>query len=250
MKEPVDASRTLVVLPTYNEAGSLEGVVAGVRSALPAAHVLVVDDNSPDGTGAIADRVADADEHVHVLHRTAKSGLGAAYLAGFRWGLSRGYDALVEMDADGSHQPEHLPDIIAALDRADAVIGSRWVDGGGVTNWPRHRQWLSQGGNGYVRLMLGLGVRDATAGYRAYRSSALAAIDLDAVSSQGYCFQVDLTRRFVRAGLEVVEVPITFVEREVGESKMSGAIVAEALARVTAWGVRDRARDLILARKG
>jgi dolichol-phosphate mannosyltransferase len=250
MREPIDATSVLVVIPTYNEAASLAGVVAGVRTALPDAHVLVVDDNSPDGTGELADRLAAGDDHLRVLHRSAKKGLGAAYLAGFRWGLSRRYQALVEMDADGSHQPQRLPAILDALDDADAVIGSRWVDGGGVANWPRHRQWLSRGGNGYVHLMLGLGVRDATAGFRAYRASALAAIDLDTVSSQGYCFQVDLTRRMVRAGLQVVEVPITFVERETGQSKMNGAIVAEALARVTAWGIGDRARDLILSRRG
>ena len=163
MTEP----RVLVVIPTYNEAAALPPLVERVRRATPAAHVLVADDNSPDGTGAVADRLAEADDHVHVLHRSAKNGLGAAYLAGFRWGTGRGYDVLVEMDADGSHRPEHLPAMLEALQDADVVIGSRWVPGGGVVNWPRHRLWLSRGGNRYTQLMLGLPVHDATAGYRA-----------------------------------------------------------------------------------
>lgn len=250
MREPLDPARVLVVIPTYNEVDNLGSVVGEVRAAAPDAHVLVADDNSPDGTGELADQLAAEDENAHVLHRAAKNGLGAAYLAGFRWGISRGYQVLVEMDADGSHQPEHLPELLAALAEADAVIGSRWVEGGTVANWPKQREWLSRGGNGYIRLMLGLGVSDATGGFRAYRTSALQALDLDAVSSQGYCFQVDLTRRLVRAGRSVVEVPIAFVERSAGESKMSGVIVAEALWRVTEWGIRDRARDLILTRRG
>ena len=232
----------LVIIPTYNELESLSAAVGGVRRAVPDAHVLIADDNSPDGTGELADELAASDDHVHVLHRSAKAGLGAAYLAGFRWGLARGYGVLVEMDADGSHRPEHLPAMLTALQDADAVVGSRWVDGGAVENWPRHRLWLSQGGNRYIEMMLGLGVRDATGGYRAYRASALEAMNIDEVASQGYCFQVDLTRRAVRANLRVVEVPITFVEREVGDSKMSGAIVGEALWRVTLWGISDRFR--------
>jgi dolichol-phosphate mannosyltransferase len=238
MTEP----RVLVVIPTYNEAAALPPLVERVRRATPDAHVLVADDNSPDGTGVVADRLAEADDHVHVLHRSAKNGLGAAYLAGFRWGTGRGYDVLVEMDADGSHRPEHLPAMLEALQDADVVIGSRWVPGGGVVNWPRHRLWLSRGGNRYTQLMLGLPVHDATAGYRAYRASALEQMDLETVASQGYCFQVDLTRRADAAGLRIVEVPISFVEREVGDSKMSGTIVAEALWRVTVWGVGDRFR--------
>ncbi|MFL6179599.1 MAG: polyprenol monophosphomannose synthase [Actinomycetes bacterium] len=249
MTESTDVGKVLVIIPTYNELESLPRIVERVRAVTPDAHVLVADDSSPDGTGARADELASADDHVHVLHRTSKNGLGAAYLAGFRWGLARGFDVLVEMDADGSHRPEHLPTMLAALRTADAVIGSRWVDGGGVVNWPKSRLMLSQGGNRYVQLMLGLGVRDATGGYRAYRASALQAIDLDTVASQGYCFQVDLTRRAVRAGLRIVEVPITFVEREVGDSKMSRAIVAEALLRVTQWGISDRAKSLVLTRK-
>lgn len=234
----------LVIIPTYNERGSLPTIIERVRANTPEAFILVVDDNSPDGTGDVAEELAKGDDHVLVLHRTAKNGLGAAYLAGFRWGMSRGFGVLVEMDADGSHRPEHLPRMLTALADADVVIGSRWVPGGGVENWPRHRQWLSQGGNRYTQLMLGLGVRDATAGYRVYRKSALERMDLSTVASQGYCFQVDLTRRAAAAGLRIVEVPITFVEREVGDSKMSGAIVGEALWRVTQWGVAGRARQL------
>jgi dolichol-phosphate mannosyltransferase len=229
--------RVLVVVPTYDERFNLEPVVGRVRSAVPAADVLVVDDASPDGTGEIADRLAAEDKQVHVLHRVGKQGLGSAYLAGFGWGLQRGYDVLVEMDADGSHQPEQLPDLLAALADADLVLGSRWVSGGSVVNWPRSRELLSRGGNTYVRLVLGLGLRDATGGFRAFRRETLDKLDLDAVASQGYCFQVDLARRAVSQELRVVEVPIEFVEREHGVSKMSGAIVREALWRVTVWGL-------------
>jgi len=233
----VPDGRVLVVVPTYDERLNLEPVVGRVRSAVPAADVLVVDDASPDGTGEIADRLAAEDDQVHVLHRVGKQGLGSAYLAGFGWGLQRGYDVLVEMDADGSHQPEQLPDLLAALADADLVLGSRWVSGGSVVNWPRSRELLSRGGNTYVRLVLGLGLRDATGGFRAFRRETLDKLDLDAVASQGYCFQVDLARRAVSQELRVVEVPIEFVEREHGVSKMSGAIVREALWRVTVWGL-------------
>ena len=229
--------RVLVVVPTYDERLNIEGVVGRVRAAVPSADLLVVDDASPDGTGEIADRLAAEDAQVHVLHRVGKQGLGSAYLAGFGWGLERGYDVLVEMDADGSHQPEQLPDLLAALADADLVLGSRWVPGGSVVNWPRSRELLSRGGNTYVRVALGLGLRDATGGFRAFRRETLAKLDLDAVASQGYCFQVDLARRAVSQGLRVVEVPIEFVEREHGVSKMSGAIVREALWRVTVWGL-------------
>jgi len=226
-----------VVVPTYDERLNLEPVVERVRRAVPTADVLVVDDASPDGTGEIADRLAAEDRQVHVLHRVGKQGLGSAYLSGFGWGLQRGYDVLVEMDADGSHQPEQLPDLLAALEDADLVLGSRWVPGGSVVNWPRSRELLSRGGNTYVRVALGLGLRDATGGFRAFRRETLDKLDLDAVASQGYCFQVDLARRAVSQGLRVVEVPIEFVEREHGVSKMSGAIVREALWRVTVWGL-------------
>jgi len=234
----------LVLIPTYDEAENVVPIVTRVRAAVPAAHVLVADDASPDGTGALADRLAAADPAVHVLHRPAKQGLGAAYLDGFGWGLARGYDVFVEMDADGSHRPEELPRLLGALESADLVLGSRWVPGGRVLNWPAPRRLLSRGGNTYARLALGLDLRDATGGYRAFRRTALESLDLSDVASQGYCFQVDLAWRAVRRGLRVVEVPITFEERERGQSKMSQAIVGEALLRVTQWGVANRAGQL------
>jgi len=237
--------RTLVIIPTYDEAANLEPMVARVRAATPAGDLLVVDDHSPDGTGAIADRLAATDPQVHVLHRPAKDGLGRAYLAGFAWGLRRDYQVLVQMDADGSHQPEQLAAVLAALDHADLVLGSRWVPGGGVRNWPRRRELLSRGGSLYARTMLGLPIRDVTAGYRAFRRSALERLDLGDVASAGYCFQVDLASRAVRAGLRVAEVPIVFVEREHGASKMSGDIVREALVRITQWGFAYRWRQVI-----
>jgi dolichol-phosphate mannosyltransferase len=237
---PSEAGPTAVIIPTYNEAENLEEIVARVRAAVPAADILVADDNSPDGTGEIADKLALTDEHVHVLHRPGKQGLGAAYLAGFRWALDNGYGAMVEMDADGSHDPAQLPALLAALDHADLVVGSRWVKGGTVRNWPKSRELLSRGGNSYARLMLGIPVHDATGGYRAYRASTLRDISLDTVTSQGYCFQIDLTLRTLRAGKTVAEVPITFTERTRGASKMSRAIVAEALWRVTVWGLESR----------
>lgn len=235
-----DLGRILVVIPTYDEAESLPPIVARVRASVPEAHVLVADDNSPDGTGAIADGLAEADDQVHVMHRRGKDGLGAAYLAGFAWALDEGYEVVVEMDADGSHQPEQLPELLDALRDADLVLGSRWVDGGGVLNWPRRREVLSRGGNRYTRLMLGIPLKDATGGYRAFRASTLRQLDLAEVASQGYCFQVDLAWRAVQRGLRVVEVPILFVERSAGSSKMSQRIVAEALWRVTVWGVSER----------
>jgi dolichol-phosphate mannosyltransferase len=247
----VDRDRVLVIIPTYNERVNLPRIVNRVRASLPAAHVLVADDNSPDDTGVLAEGMAAADDHLHVLHRPAKQGLGAAYLAGFRWGAEQGFDVLVEMDADGSHQPEQLGLLLERIDAgADLVIGSRWVPGGSVVNWPRRRLLLSQGGNVYTRLALGIPTRDATAGYRAFRRVALEKLRLDDVESQGYCFQVDLTWRAVQAGLRVEEVPITFVEREVGTSKMSQAIVVEALWRVTQWGVKRRLSQVRTALTG
>ena len=234
----------LVVIPTYNEALTIAKAVDRTRTSVPVAHILVVDDGSPDGTGAIADELAELDDHVHVLHRSGKQGLGAAYVAGFGWGLSRGYDVLVEMDADGSHQPEELPRLLHALEQADLVIGSRYVPGARVVNWPYKRQALSRIGNTYARVALGTALRDATGGYRAFRASALRELDIESVASQGYCFQVDMAWRAVLAGLRVMEVPITFVEREQGESKMDGRIVREALVRVTQWGVAHRGRQL------
>ena len=236
------AGPVAVIIPTYNERDNIEIITGRVRSAVPDAQLLVVDDNSPDGTGEIADKLAGEDSHVHVLHRAGKAGLGAAYIAGFRWALERDYGAMVEMDADGSHQPEELPSLLNALAHADLVLGSRYVPGGSVLNWARSRELLSRGGNTYTRLMLGLKLKDATGGYRAFRASTLRRIDLDDVDSQGYCFQIDLARRTIRAGLTVTEVPITFVERERGASKMSRAIVVEALWRVTVWGIATRLR--------
>ncbi len=243
MPEPSRAPlrRVAVLIPTYNERDTLPSAVRGVRQTVPSADVVVLDDSSPDGTGEVADRLAAEDPQVHVIHRPAKEGLGAAYLTGFRWALERGYDAVVEMDADGSHRPEHLPSLLAAAADADAVIGSRWVPGGRVVNWPLHRKALSVGGNVYVKVLLGMPVNDATAGYRVYRADALRTMGLDDVASQGYCFQTDLTWRAVKAGLTVVEVPITFVERETGVSKMSSDVMTESLRRITAWGVRHRA---------
>ncbi|WP_460793627.1 polyprenol monophosphomannose synthase [Nocardioides pacificus] len=233
-----------MVVPTFNEAANLEPIVRRVRAATPAVHVLVVDDASPDGTGDIADRLAADDPQVHVLHRHAKDGLGAAYLAGFRWALDAGYDVVGEMDADGSHQPEELPVLLAALEDADLVIGSRWVAGGSVENWPLRRELLSRGGNLYVRLLLGIGVHDATAGFRVFRRAALEKIDLASVQSTGYVFQTDLAWRTLDAGLRVTEVPIRFVERVHGESKMTAAVATESLRRITSWGLSERRRQL------
>jgi len=230
-------NRPLVIIPTFNEALNIESIVNRVHLSQPTAHILVVDDNSPDGTGDIA-KALTVDERVHVLHRAAKQGLGVAYLEGFEWGLQQGFDVLVEMDADGSHQPEQLGELLAAVDRgADLVLGSRWIPGGKVVNWSRRRQLLSRAGNFYARIMLGIPLRDATGGYRVYTRSTLEGLNLREVASQGYCFQVDMARRSVEAGYNVVELPITFVERVRGESKMNNAIVVEALWRVTVWGL-------------
>lgn len=236
--------RVLVIIPTYDEADNVASIVGRVRAAVPSADVLVVDDASPDGTGVIADRLAAADAQVDVLHRRAKEGLGPAYLAGFGYGLDRDYDVLVQMDADGSHQPEQLGRLLDALRDADLVLGSRWVPGGGVRNWPRSRELLSRGGSRYARTALGLPIRDVTGGYRAFRRAALDKLHLADVASAGYCFQVDLATRASRTGLHIVEVPITFVERAHGRSKMSRAIVIEALVRVTKWGARHRWQQL------
>src|SRR3954452_20603490 len=235
--------RLLVVIPTYNERENLPGILSRLHTAVPAADVLVVDDASPDATGALADELAAQDLRVHVLHRTSKAGLGAAYVAGFGWGLARDYEALVEMDADGSHAPEQLPDLLAALDGADGadvVLGSRWVSGGAVVDWPRRRELLSRGGNAYTRFMLRLPVRDATGGDRVYPREVLETLELAGVASQGYCFQVDLVWRAWQEGFRVVEVPIRFVERVAGASKMNRSIVTEALWRVTVWGISAR----------
>ncbi|MDG6109265.1 polyprenol monophosphomannose synthase [Dactylosporangium aurantiacum] len=232
--------RVLVIIPTYNEADNLRLIVGRVRAATPAVDVLIADDNSPDGTGRIADELAAGDPAVHVLHRPGKQGLGAAYLAGFAWGGEQGYDAVVEMDADGSHAPEELPRLLDALGDADVVLGSRYVKGGKTVGWPWHRHLISRSGNLYVRVALGMALRDATGGYRAYRTPVLDKIDLGSIASQGYCFQVDLAWRAHRNGFRVQEVPITFTERQRGHSKMSSSIVQEALWRVTVWGAAAR----------
>jgi dolichol-phosphate mannosyltransferase len=228
---------TLVIIPTYNERENLETMADRVLRSVPDIELLIVDDNSPDGTGALAEDLAATQPRVHVLHRPGKQGLGAAYQDGFRWGLDHGYAELVEMDGDGSHQPEQLPRLLDGLRDSDLVIGSRWVRGGAVVNWPLKRAMLSRGGSFYARLALGLPVRDVTGGYRAFRASALTAIDLREVSSQGYVFQIDMLWHAYLAGLRIAEVPITFVERRFGVSKMSGGIVREAMLKVTEWGI-------------
>jgi len=232
--------RVVIVMPTYNERQNLEGMAARIRESTPDAHLLVVDDNSPDGTGDLADKLAEADSRVQVMHRTEKAGLGRAYVAGFTWALEAGYDLIVEMDADGSHRPEDLPRLLAAVQSADAVIGSRYVPGGTVVNWPKSREILSRGANVYNRLMLGVRIKDATGGFRVYRAETLRKIDLNSIDSAGYCFQIDMTLRVLQAGLVLTEVPITFVERELGASKMSNAVIAEAFTRVAQWGIGAR----------
>lgn len=239
-RRSADLGRVVMVVPTFNEAENLPWVVERLRRAEPEVDVLVVDDNSPDGTGEVADDLARADRQVHVLHRAAKGGLGAAYLAGFAWALDAGYDVVGEMDADGSHQPEQLARLLDALLDADLVIGARWIPGGSVVNWPLNRELLSRGGNLYVRLLLGISVKDATAGYRVFRRQTLEKLDLASVRSTGYVFQTDLVTRCLRAGLTVREVPIEFVERVRGDSKMSGAVAVESLRRITLWGLRER----------
>jgi dolichol-phosphate mannosyltransferase len=240
-----DAPRVLVVIPTYDERPNLQGVVTRLHAALPSADVLVVDDASPDGTGELAEEMHRADPRVHVLHGTGKAGLGAAYLRGFGWAAERDYDVLVEMDADGSHPPETLPEMITALLAAPElglVIGSRWVPGGSVVDWPRVREVLSRGGNLYARSALRVPVRDLTAGFRAYRADVVAKLDLSDVDSRGYCFQIDMAVRVADAGWRIEEVPIVFRERQAGVSKMSRAIVLEAIGKVTVWGVHRRFR--------
>ena len=229
---------TLVIMPTYCEAKSLPQTVNELVDAVPAVNILVVDDASPDGTGAVADSLAAGNSRIQVLHRNGKEGLGPAYLAGFALGLAQGFDVLVEMDADGSHRAVDLPSLLEETAHSDLVIGSRWVRGGKVVNWPSHRKLISIAGNVYTAIMLGLGVKDATAGFRAYRSDFLRNLDLTNVASHGYSFQVEMTNRSRLAGARITEVPITFVERTQGSSKMTTAIVLEALWLVTKWGFR------------
>lgn len=236
---------TLVVIPTYDEREALPGTLERLRRAVPEAHVLVVDDSSPDGTGEWAEEVSRRDAAVHVLHRAGKQGLGPAYLAGFAWGLEHGYEQLVEMDADASHRPEQLPGLLEAVRRgADLAIGSRWVSGGAVHDWPARRRLLSRGANVYVTVLMGLGVADATAGFRVFRAGLLSRLMEEDIASQGYCFQVDMTRRARDLGAVIAEVPIDFDERTEGASKMSSDIVREALVKVTLWGLARRAQGL------
>lgn len=230
-------ARPLVVVPTYDERDTLPVLVDLLLSGPVPVDILVVDDNSPDGTGAWADERAATTDRMAVLHRPGKQGLGAAYRAGLGWGLEQGYELLVEMDADLSHDPSHLPEMIAAAAHADLVIGSRYVPGGGTSNWPWHRRALSSGGNTYVRLWTGLPLRDATAGFRVFRAPVLEAIGLASLDSDGYSFQVETALAAHRAGFRIVEVPIMFAERTVGASKMSRRIVVEAMARVVSWGL-------------
>ena len=232
--------RCVMVIPTYNEAENIEWIVGRLRAAQPGVDIMIVDDNSPDGTGDIADRLASGDKSISVVHRTTKAGLGAAYLNGFDVALTAGYDVIGEMDADGSHQPEQLHLLLDALHHADLVIGSRYVHGGSVVNWPLQRLILSRGGNLYVRLLLGIKVKDATAGYRVFRRTTLERIDLSEVRSAGYVFQTDLAFRTLSRGMKVVEVPIEFIERVRGDSKMSGHVASESLKMITRWGVSER----------
>ena len=239
-------SEILVVIPTYNERLALPVTLAGLFEHQPEVDVLIVDDGSPDGTGEWADELAAVDPRVNVLHRSEKAGLGMAYIAGFAWALERDYAIICEFDADGSHRPLDLGQLLAPAlaDEDDLVIGSRWTRGGEIVAWPYSRFLLSRGANLYADAAMGLGVRDATAGFRAYRRAVLEALDLTGVQSQGYCFQIDMTGRTVDAGFRVLEVPIVFVERELGESKMSSSIISEAFTKGAGWGLARRGRQL------
>jgi dolichol-phosphate mannosyltransferase len=244
MSIQVGANNTLVVIPTYNEIDNLTEITRRVLAATDEVDILVVDDNSPDGTGRLADELAAASNRISVLHRPGKSGIGNAYRAGFGWGLRAGYDFLVEMDGDGSHRPEQLPALLEGARGADVVLGSRWVSGGGAPNWALRRQLLSRAGSFYARVALALPFRDITGGYRVFRASALAALDYQTVEAQGYCFQIEMLWRAREARQRIVEVPIDFAERLSGSSKMSLAIVVEAVTRVTVWGIGDLPRRL------
>lgn len=236
------ANSTLVIIPTYNEVENLPLIVGRVLDSAPEVDILVVDDNSPDGTGAEADKLAGEHAEVHVLHREGKEGLLAAYRAGFEWGLEHEYQVLCQMDADGSHAPEELEKLLRAIeDGADVAIGSRYVDGGETVNWPWYRRALSQGGNRYIGIVLGGGVKDMTAGYRAFRREVLEDLDLGSLSAKGYIFQVEIAHRAVEEGFDVREVPITFEDRKLGESKLDASFAATSLAEVTKWGVTEKA---------
>ena len=230
--------KTLVITPTYNESGNIRGAVSRLFAENPDVDLLIVDDSSPDGTGEIADELAKADKRIDVLHRKGKDGLGAAYIAGFNWAFTKDYDFIVEMDADGSHRAQDLPLLLAAAVDNELVIGSRYVRGGKTQNWPFHRQLLSRGGNLYARLMLGGKLNDMTAGFRVFRTSFLKSLDLSTINARGYSFQIEMAYKTLQAGVRTAEVPITFVEREIGDSKMSSDIVREALILMTKLGIR------------
>jgi dolichol-phosphate mannosyltransferase len=232
--------KTLVIMPTYNEIESLPVTLAGVLHFAPDVDILIVDDGSPDGTGELAETFAAQSKRIHVLHRTVKDGLGGAYLAGFKWAFKAGYESVVEMDADGSHRPEDLPKLLNLAGQAELVIGSRWVPGGAVENWPWYRKMISKGGTLYASIMLRSNIKDITAGFRVYNAKFLSELDLAGVAARGYGFQVEMAWRTQRAGGRIIEVPIVFVERTQGASKMTTAIVLEALWLVTKWGLFKR----------
>ncbi|MDY5128843.1 polyprenol monophosphomannose synthase [Actinotignum urinale] len=246
----MDKINVVIAIPTYNEKDNIESIVQRCRTSIPQADILIVDDNSPDGTGDIADSLAKDDSKVHVMHREGKNGLGRAYIAAFSWATENGYTHVVEMDADGSHHPEQLPLLLeraAMSDQPDLVIGSRYVEGGKIDGWSKRRQMLSRFGNMYIKLMLGIKTRDVTAGYRVYRLDALKKIDLDTVDTVGYYFQADMTDRLNTAGGRIVEMPITFTERESGESKLSGSVFTESLKKTTVTGVKRRSNQVLQA---
>ena len=241
--------KTLIIIPTYNEAENLQPLLEAVFSFVVATDILIVDDNSPDGTGDLADAIAAKDARVHVLHRSGKLGLGTAYIAGFKYAIAHGYDTAFEMDADFSHDPRYLPDFLKAIEHADLVIGSRYVRGGGTPNWSLVRRFISGGGNIFARFLLGIPVYDCTAGYRCYRREVLESIDLDTIQSQGYAFQVELAYRVMQQGFKIVEIPIIFMDRRVGKSKMSRKIVVEAFTYVlrTRFGISTPSHISVLA---
>jgi len=232
----------LVVIPTYNEIESLPVIIDKIFKDNKKVDVLVVDDNSPDGTGKLADKMHKKDKRISVLHHQGKNGLGKAYIDGFKWGLDRKYKFLCEMDADGSHQPKFLPKMLelATKEKAGLVIGSRWIKGGSVVNWPKSREVLSRAGNLYIKIMMNLPAKDSTGGYRVYSAQTLKKINLDSIQSKGFGFQIDMTSRTAAIGEKIIETPIEFPERELGDSKMSGNIITEALFYVTKQGVRNR----------
>lgn len=227
---------TLICIPTYNERDNIQPIITAIHAVVPEVHVLVIDDGSPDGTGQIADEISAQDERVHVLHRTEKGGLGPAYIAGFKWAMERDYDKILEMDADFSHQPKYLPEMITKLDVYDVVVGSRYVEGGGTQNWGALRKFISRGGGLYARTILGFDVQDPTAGFVGWRSTVLRNLSLDSVEASGYVFQIEMKYRAHKSGCTIHEIPIVFPDREVGESKMSPGIAAEAVTRV--WKIR------------